>query len=118
MYSTAQMLCTAVWAVWAEAAMLHAANLCSIGANPSLGVLHAVQDRSLFPIDLVVTKLSGTGSDAVFLGILRVAADEDTQLVSIHARRCVNVRLKQRRGTSEHNLLADAVVSFSWWLHS
>jgi hypothetical protein len=33
----------------------------------------------------VVTKLSGTGADAVFLGICRVAADDDTQLVSTPA---------------------------------
>jgi hypothetical protein len=44
-----------------------------------------LQDRSLFPIDLFVTKLSGVGADAVFLGIVRVAADEDAQLVSLLA---------------------------------
>jgi hypothetical protein len=44
-----------------------------------------LQDRTLFPVDLFVTKLSGVGADAVFLGIVRIAADDDAQLVSLLA---------------------------------
>jgi hypothetical protein len=33
----------------------------------------ALQDRTIFPLSLVVTRLSGQGQESVFMGVLRCA---------------------------------------------
>ncbi len=44
------------------------------------------QDRSVFPITLCVTKLSGTGQDSIFMGIMREALHTDPSLVKVGSR--------------------------------
>ena len=43
------------------------------------------QDRTVFPITLVVTKISGSGGDSVFLGVLRTTNTDDANRVKVWA---------------------------------
>ena len=43
------------------------------------------KEHTVFPVTLCVTKLSGTGQDSVFMGIVRETATEDKQLVKARA---------------------------------
>ena len=41
------------------------------------------QDRSVFPINLVVVRLSGTGSEAIYMGAIKFAVTEDPNVVKL-----------------------------------
>jgi len=43
----------------------------------------ACQDRTVFPVTMVVTKLTGSGQDQVFMGVVRQAITEDPSVVRL-----------------------------------
>jgi len=48
-------------------------------------LLSVFQDRIVFPLSIVVTKLSGSGQDQVFMGVLRQQQDNDPSRIRIWA---------------------------------
>ena len=48
-------------------------------------VVAIAKDRSVFPMTLVVTKISGSGADSVFLGVMRTTNNDDANLVKVWA---------------------------------
>lgn len=44
---------------------------------------YALQDHTMFPITLFVKRLSGTGQESVFMGVLKPVVDGDTNVVRV-----------------------------------
>lgn len=51
--------------------------------NSERAVVGLTKGHAVFPVSLSVVKLSGTGDDAIFLGLLRVERSEDASLVRV-----------------------------------
>lgn len=46
--------------------------------HPQVVGLH--KERYVFPLSLVVTKVTGTGADAIFMGVLKPQADDESSV--------------------------------------
>lgn len=54
-----------------------------LAVQPLLQVVALHKDHYVFPISLLVTKVSGTGNDAIFMGVIKPSA-EDTSSVKAY----------------------------------
>ena len=69
----------------AAAALSHTRCARPSPTTSSLPPTKQTQDRTVFPITLVVTKISGSGGDSVFLGVLRTTNNDDANIVKLWA---------------------------------
>lgn len=52
--------------------------------NTMRQVVGLSRDHAVFPVDLAVTKISGTRQDSIFMGVLRPAINNDPKLVKVY----------------------------------
>jgi len=80
-----------------------------------MGVVALHKDRYVFPTKLLVTKVSGTGADSVFMGVMRQVAD-DPDVVKVLAMpqgivMCVDARYKDWFGKGSDECTGKPLLS-------
>jgi hypothetical protein len=72
----------------------------------------------VFPVSLVVTKLSGTGSEAIFMGVVKAAVSDDPTLVKLWATTtgivlCADARFVDWFGMTTNDLIGKKINSLA-----
>jgi hypothetical protein len=78
----------------------------------------APQDRTVFPVSMVVQRLCGIGSDAIFMSVLRPATAPDPSLVKVWVTTngvvlCADERFRDWFGMNGRELVGRSISTLS-----